>query len=101
MALPIGAALNAVRSDAQGLQSHNIQKTNEDSFSKMLKNGIEEVNIAMKSADKSSLDLVSGKSSNLHETMLSVAKAEIGFTALVQIRNKAVEAYQEVMRMQV
>ena len=47
------------------------------------------------------MDLASGRSSNIHETMLSVTKAELGFDMLVQMRNKVIEAYQEVMRMQV
>jgi flagellar hook-basal body complex protein FliE len=47
------------------------------------------------------MDLAAGKSTNIHETMLAVSKAELGFNMLVQLRNKALEAYQEVMRMQV
>lgn len=70
-------------------------------FFDMLKKGIEEVNTQMKTSEKSATDLATGKSSNIHETMLSVAKAELGFNMLVQLRNKAIEAYQEVMRMQV
>ena len=70
-------------------------------FLDMLKDGIKEVNSAVKGSEKASMDLVSGKSSNIHETMLAVSKAEIGFNMLVQMRNKAIEAYQDVMRMQV
>lgn len=98
---PVSLALNSVKSQAEGISSFPEKKSDNTEFIKMLKNGISEVNTAMKTADKSSLDLISGKSSNLHETMLSVAKAEIGFSALIQIRNKAIEAYQDVMRMQV
>lgn len=72
-----------------------------EGFFNLLKEGIAEVNQTVKSSEKSSMDLASGKSSNIHETMLSVAKAEIGFNMLVQLRNKAIEAYQDVMRMQV
>ena len=70
-------------------------------FLDLLKDGIKEVNSAVKGSEKASMDLVSGKSSNIHETMLAVSKAEIGFNMLVQMRNKAIEAYQDVMRMQV
>ena len=73
----------------------------EGSFGDMLAKGIKEVNSTVKESDQASMDLASGKSSNIHETMLSVTKAELGFNMLVQLRNKAIEAYQDVMRMQV
>lgn len=70
-------------------------------FLNLLKEGIADVNRGMKESDKASMDLATGKSSNIHETMLSVTKAELGFNMLVQLRNKTIEAYQDVMRMQV
>lgn len=70
-------------------------------FIQLLKEGISEVNKGMRESDKASMDLATGKSSNIHQTMLSVTKAELGFNMLVQLRNKAIEAYQDVMRMQV
>jgi len=45
--------------------------------------------------------LVSGESKGLHEVMIAMEKSSISFQFLSQVRNKAVEAYQEVMRMQV
>ncbi|MGY3803914.1 flagellar hook-basal body complex protein FliE [Pigmentibacter ruber] len=70
-------------------------------FQDLVEKGIKEVNTASREAEKASMDLASGRSSNIHETMLSVTKAELGFDMLVQMRNKVIEAYQEVMRMQV
>lgn len=70
-------------------------------FQDLVEKGIKEVNTAAREAEKASMDLASGRSSNIHETMLSVTKAELGFDMLVQMRNKVIEAYQEVMRMQV
>lgn len=45
--------------------------------------------------------LASGENKNLHEVMISMEKASISFQFMAQVRNKALEAYQEVMRMQV
>jgi flagellar hook-basal body complex protein FliE len=70
-------------------------------FSELLEQGIQEVNATSRAADKASMDLASGKNSNIHETMLAVTKAELGFQMMVQVRNKMIEAYQDVMRMQV
>ncbi|RDB36544.1 flagellar hook-basal body complex protein FliE [Spirobacillus cienkowskii] len=70
-------------------------------FQDLVEKGVKEVNIGAREAEKASMDLASGRSSNIHETMLAVTKAELGFNMLVQMRNKVIEAYQEVMRMQV
>jgi flagellar hook-basal body complex protein FliE len=75
--------------------------TSGGSFADMLKEGLGQVNSSMQSADTAATDLATGKSSNIHETMLSATKAELGFNLMVQLRNKAIESYQEVMRMQV
>ena len=71
------------------------------SFMDHLKESVSEVNSMQKTADKMAMELASGKSENLHETMLAATQAEIGFNLMVQLRNRALEAYQEVMRMQV
>lgn len=89
--------------DANGASGSagGAKKSGDSGFSELLKQGISEVNKSMKASEQSSTDLATGKSSNIHETMLAAAKAELGFNMLVQLRNKAIEAYQEVMRMQV
>jgi flagellar hook-basal body complex protein FliE len=74
---------------------------NEAKFFDLLKEGLREVNTAVQHSEKASLDMAAGKPVNLHETMLSVTKAELALNLAVQMRNKMVEAYQEVMRMQV
>tara|TARA_Y100000296_G_C5177696_1_gene261128 strand:+ start:1518 stop:1877 length:360 start_codon:yes stop_codon:yes gene_type:complete len=71
------------------------------SFSELLATQIMDVNSLQKEADVAVQKLVSGKSKNLHETMLAVEKAEIAFKTMNQIRTKVIEAYREVMRMQV
>jgi flagellar hook-basal body complex protein FliE len=42
-----------------------------------------------------------GQAETLHDTMIAVEKADISLRLLLQVRNKAVEAYQEIMRMQI
>jgi len=44
---------------------------------------------------------LTGESEDLHRTLLSVQKADLAFTMLLEARNKVVQAYQEIMRMQV
>lgn len=71
------------------------------SFMEHLKAGLSEVNDLQKRADTMAMDLASGKNDNLHETMLATTQAELTFNLMVQLRNRALEAYQEVMRMPV
>ena len=71
------------------------------SFSETLSESVNQVNNMQIQADKAIEDLVSGKSQSIHETMIAVNKADLAFRMTMQVRNKIVEAYQEVMRMQV
>jgi flagellar hook-basal body complex protein FliE len=52
-------------------------------------------------ADASSLALAKGDPIDIHEVMLNTEQASLGFSMALQVRNKLVEAYQEVMRMSV
>ena len=61
----------------------------------------DKVNDLQTQADNKIKKMVTGESRELHEVMIAVEKASISFQFLTQVRNKAVEAYQEVMRMQV
>jgi flagellar hook-basal body complex protein FliE len=54
---------------------------------------------ALKEADQSVRDLAVGKRHDLHEIMIATEKADVSFKFLMQIRNKLLEAYQEIMRM--
>ncbi len=74
---------------------------NRKSFSELLASSITEVNGLQKEANTAIQNLVTGKSKNLHETMLAVEKAEIAFKTMNQIRSKVIDAYKEVMRMQI
>ena len=70
-------------------------------FTDYMKEGLETVNNYQNTADKMATNLATGKTENIHETMLAVSQAEISFKLMVQLRNKALEAYQEIMRIQV
>lgn len=76
-------------------------KTDGVSFSDLLNGSIAEVNKLQKDADKAIQRLVVGENKNLHETMLAVERAEIAFKTMNQIRLKVIDAYREIMRMQI
>lgn len=61
---------------------------------------VSKVNELQNRSDAAIQGLASGENKNLHEVMISMEKASISFLFMSQVRNKAIEAYQEVMRMQ-
>ncbi|WP_243289879.1 flagellar hook-basal body complex protein FliE [Bacillus sp. FJAT-47783] len=71
------------------------------SFSTILKQTLNTVNDAQLNADNMTNDFVSGKPVELHNVMIASEKANILLHTTIEVRNKAVEAYQEMMRMQV
>lgn len=71
------------------------------SFGDTLKEAIQGVNQLQKDADKKMQDLATGKAKSIPDVMIATEKADIALKLMVQVRNKIIEAYQEVMRMQV
>ncbi|WP_297325539.1 flagellar hook-basal body complex protein FliE [Nitrosomonas sp.] len=71
-------------------------------FSEKLKAAVDQVNNVQQAADKLSMQFVGGESNvDLHEVMISLQKANVSFQSMIQVRNKLVTAYQEIMNMQV
>jgi flagellar hook-basal body complex protein FliE len=69
-------------------------------FSTWLSGEIENVNRQIVEADSAVQKLAVGDATNLHQVMMSLEKAKLSFEMVVQVRNKLLEAYQDVMRMQ-
>jgi flagellar hook-basal body complex protein FliE len=70
-------------------------------FASSVRNALESVSAAERQADAIAVDIASGGQSGVHELMVATAKASLSVDLLVQVRNRAVEAYQEIMRMQI
>ena len=85
---------------AGGGVATGTEKPNE-SFGAFLKQSFNDVNAMLQTSDKKAADMAVGKSESLHDAMISFEKAETAFKLLVQVRNKAIDAYHEIMRMQV
>jgi flagellar hook-basal body complex protein FliE len=71
------------------------------SFADTLKDAVGQVNTLQKDSDKQAQMLATGKTSNIPEVMMSAEKADIALRMMVQVRNKIIDAYNEVMKMQV
>ncbi|UQD51704.1 flagellar hook-basal body complex protein FliE [Bacillus methanolicus] len=70
-------------------------------FATVLKEQIDKMNEAQNQSDLMTEKLARGENVDLHQVMIAAQKASITLQATIEIRNKVIEAYQEVMRMQV
>lgn len=89
---------------SQGIeQSSQVGSVGEagKTFADVMKNSMEKVNEYQVQADQAIKELVAGKTKNIHETMLTIERADTSLKLMMQVRNKILEAYREVMRMQV
>lgn len=70
------------------------------SFADTLNQAIQGVNELQKTADKQMQNLATGKTDNVADVMIATEKADIALKLMVQVRNKIIDAYQEIMKMQ-
>ena len=71
------------------------------SFGDTLKSAIDKVDASQKTADAHIEAFVAGESEDLHQVMISMNEAKVQFQLMTEVRNKTLETYQELMRMQV
>jgi flagellar hook-basal body complex protein FliE len=77
------------------------QEKSKGDFGTHLSKALGEVNQLQQQADQAIQQLVGEGKGDLQETMVALEKADVSFRLMMQIRNKVLEAYQEIMRMQV
>ncbi|NLL12986.1 MAG: flagellar hook-basal body complex protein FliE [Fibrobacter sp.] len=68
------------------------------SFKDTLNNFLSDVNEMQQKADQSIQKMVSGEITDVHQVMSSVEEASVAFNMMMEIRNKVMDAYQEIMR---
>lgn len=98
--------INGLPQSTTAITKNNLGRNNEStsselSFGNFLKNAVEEVNELHAEANQAAEKIASGKEVDIHNTMIALEKADVSFQLMLQIRNKTLEAYQEIMRMQV
>ena len=76
------------------------QKTNGTSFSNVLSDTISKVNDSEVNANNKIESLIKGEDVEMHEVMLAMQESVLSLQALIEVRNKTVEAYQEISKLQ-
>ena len=94
--------LRATSTVAPGKSVSSTQGAEGADFGQALKTAIDQVNSAQKQAQQMTQDFVAGQENvNLQDVMINLQKASLSFQQMVQVRNKLVSAYQDVMNMPV
>jgi flagellar hook-basal body complex protein FliE len=70
-------------------------------FSDLFAQGLGEVNRQLVASQSELQGLANGEAANLHQVMIRLEETRLGFQLMVQVRNRLLEAYQDVMRMQI
>lgn len=73
----------------------------EGSFSEVLGNALKKLNDTQVKADNLSLELLTGEVQDIHQVTIAMQEAKLSMQLAVEVRNKVIEAYQEISRMQV
>ena len=93
--------LNPVSGSAKtGLGSGTPGADGDLAFGDLLKQALQEVNQASAQAEDEARNLMTGESADMHSAMLAVQKADLSFQMMMAVRSKLIDAYREVMRMQ-
>lgn len=69
------------------------------SFSQLIGELVQDASSMQLEADNTVTDLISGNVDNVHDVVMKVAKADLSFRFLMEVRNKVTEAFQEISRM--
>lgn len=69
-------------------------------FADILKQALQDVNEAQHTAEQEARKLMTGEATDMHSAILAVQKADVSFQMMMAVRGKLIDAYREVMRMQ-
>lgn len=86
---------------AQLAQPTQAPEAGKQDFGKMLMDVLEEVDGSQKKAVGMQNDLMTGQPVEIHDLMIAMERASVAMNLTLQVRNKLLEAYQEISRMQV
>lgn len=92
---------NSASSALQQKPAENTPAEAMNSFKDVLNDAVSNVNKASLHSDEMTTKLATGETDNLHEVMVAAEKSSVMLQTTVEVRNKVIEAYQEIMRMQV
>lgn len=95
------STLNTISTPMLGTNKVASSNNNTESFANMLQSAINNVNDLQIQSQQTLNDFAAGKTDNIQDVMIASEKADIALQFTMQIRNKVLDAYSEIMRMQI
>jgi flagellar hook-basal body complex protein FliE len=100
------SSLTGVTSDylSTYAKQNSLVDTSEDSFSSVLSSmmsSLEETNDLQNAAEEAEIQFALGQSTNTHDLLIAESKAEVALQYTVAVRDKIIDAYKELMQMQI
>jgi len=95
------AFINKVDSSSNAGNILNNKNKSDGSFADILKKEIDTTNDMMQSAEKAEADIATGKVEDLAKASITIQKAEMQMKMVLEVRNKAINAYKELLKTQI
>jgi flagellar hook-basal body complex protein FliE len=92
---------SATRGGATGGAQAPAETSGIGSFASMLQNRLESLDAGQQAGNQAAQDIATNRVEDVAQAMLQVEKANVSLQFATQVRNKAIEAYQEILRMQI
>lgn len=96
----IGQVVSSIGISNEGIKN-KVVESGEGSFSKIIGDSIKGVNESQINADNKVQSFIKGEDATMHDVMFSMQESQISMQLLIEVRNKVVEAYQEINRVQI
>lgn len=92
----------ALPQDGNGIGSKKVDASGGgQDFASILKESIDDVNTLQQDGEKSLADMATGQVKDLHQAAIAINKAETSMKLMLEVRNKAISAYKEILRTQI
>ncbi|HNY11841.1 MAG TPA: flagellar hook-basal body complex protein FliE [Candidatus Wallbacteria bacterium] len=93
---PFTQVQKIIKEPAQANQAEGMSQT----FGDVLKKAMEDLTALEKDSSTKINEMASGKLENVHDLMIAMEKSKLGLGLAIEVRNKIIEGYKEIMRMQ-
>jgi flagellar hook-basal body complex protein FliE len=93
-------ATTAIVDRQLNIHGHTSTNTPAD-FGKLITDGLQQVNQSLNTTQRDLQKLALGETGNLHQIMIRMEETRISFQLMMQVRNRMLEAYQDIMKMQI
>ncbi len=95
------APLESILTDFESIKTDNNTAESKTGFTDLFNEAVRNIKETEAEVDDANKALLTGETDNIHTAMIAAEKAEIAVNLAVQIRNKVISAYNEVMGMQI